>query len=106
MFNCKIFGIIISMKENGSGLLKGFALLLLAAIMGVGSVAIYPVFKREHELKAQVASLKSRIAAKRAEIEKLKEYRHRFGNDMDFMEVLAKRNRRVLPGEYVFIFEK
>lgn len=80
-----------------------FAILLL--IVGGGLVVAYPTFMREQALKRQLADLDAKIKAKEKEIERLKEYKKRFQNDPDFVEMIARRNRKVFPGELVFVFD-
>ena len=45
------------------------------------------------------------VEEKKAEIAELKEHQRRFSTDRGFVEKLARRNRRVYPGELGFIFE-
>ena len=45
------------------------------------------------------------IEAKKAEIAELKDQQRRLSADRGFVEKLARRNRRVYPGELVFIFD-
>lgn len=83
-----------------------FFTVTLVAITIIGGIALaYPSYKRCQSLKRQDAQIKSEIMAKKEEIAKLLEYQHRFKSDRDFVENIARRNRRVFPGELVFIFE-
>jgi cell division protein FtsB len=49
--------------------------------------------------------LRAQIEAKQRQIAKLSENQRRFRSDPDFVESIARQNRRVFPGELVFIFE-
>ena len=49
--------------------------------------------------------LEAEVAAKKAEIAELKDQQRRLSADRGFVEKLARRNRRVYPGELVFIFD-
>ena len=80
------------------------AIAIVVTIVG-GSLMAYPNFRRGQELRRQEAELKRQIEEKKREIAKLTEYQRRFRNDPDFVEAIARQNRRVYPGELVFIFE-
>ena len=74
-------------------------------IIGGGLFMAYPSFRRGQALKRQDAELQDRIDAKKREIAALIENQRRFKTDADFVETIARQNRRVFPGELVFIFE-
>ncbi len=78
---------------------------LLIIIIG-GLVMIYPNYRRSESLKRQNAELQERIERKKREIAKLAENQRRFRADRDFVEMIARQNHRVFPGELVFLFEK
>lgn len=80
-------------------------LTILAIIIVGGSALAYPTWRDSIALKDKEADLNEKIAAKKAEIEKLIENQRRFKADPDFVESIARRNRRVFPGELVFQFE-
>ena len=82
-----------------------FTLVLLALIIVGGSALVYPTWRRGEALKAQEADLRVQIEGKKKEIAGLIENQRRFRTDPDFVEAIARRNRRVFPGELVFIFE-
>lgn len=86
--------------------MRGFTFALIAVILVGGLVMAYPSYRRRSALKEQRMELESRINAKKAEIAKLKDNQRRFRTDPDFVEAIARQNRRVFPGELVFIFEK
>ena len=79
---------------------------LVVMIVGVGLFMAYPSFKRGQALKQQEAELQERIDEKKREIAKLVDYQRRFKVDADFVETIARQNRRVFPGELVFVFEE
>jgi len=79
--------------------------LLVLLIVGIGSTMAYPSFKRGQALKRQEADLQRRIDRKKQEIAVLQDNQRRFKSDADFVEAIARQNRRVFPGELVFIFE-
>ena len=85
--------------------MKWFTSSLLVLIIGGGLFMAYPSFRRGQALKRQDAELQGRIDAKKREIAALIENQRRFKTDADFVETIARQNRRVFPGELVFIFE-
>ena len=58
------------------------------------------------EVKKKESELQEKIDMKKREIEMLKDYQRRFQTDSDFVEMIARENHRVFPGELVFTFEK
>jgi len=91
------------LKENVLRFLTGFVLVLI--IIG-GLVMMYPDYRRSESLKRQNAELQAKIDRKKAEIATLVENQRRFRTDADFLEMIARQNHRVFPGELVFIYEK
>jgi len=91
------------LKEKVLRLLTGFVLILI--IIG-GLVMMYPDYKRSESLKRQNAELQEKIDKKKKEISTLVENQRRFRTDADFVEMIARQNHRVFPGELVFIYEK
>lgn len=81
------------------------AFLLLAVLVG-GLAFAWPTYCRSRSLKTEIADLEKQIAAKQAEIADLKDRQRRFRNDPDFVENIARQNRRVYPGELVFVFDE
>ena len=79
-----------------------YAVLLLIVVGGLAMM--YPNYRRSESLKRQNAELQARIDAKKREIAELLDYQRRFRTDADFVEAIARQNRRVFPGELVFIF--
>lgn len=76
------------------------------ALIILGGLAIaYPTWRRSKMLRVQEAQLKVEIEEKRREIEHFVENQRRFKTDRDFVETIARRNRRVFPGELVFVFD-
>lgn len=85
--------------------LHAFTVVLLALIIVGGAALAYPTYRRGQSLKAQEADLRLEIEAKKREIAQLIDNQRRFKTDPEFVESIARRNRRVFPGELVFIFE-
>ena len=91
------------LREKVLRILTGSVLLLI--VVG-GLVTMYPNYKRSESLKRENAELQERIDRKKREISTLIENQRRFRTDADFVEMIARQNHRVFPGELVFIFEK
>ena len=85
--------------------LQSVTLIFLGVIILGGIATIYPTWRRCCNLKRRDAELALSIEQKKAEIVQLMEYQRRFKTDPGFVESIARRNRRVFPGEYVFIFD-
>ena len=56
-------------------------------------------------IRAEHARFLKQIEEKQAEIAAIREKQRRFNTDREFVEALARQNRRVYPGELVFIFD-
>lgn len=78
---------------------------LLVIVIG-GACLMYPNYRRGQSLRLQNAELQERIDRKKREIRTLIDNQRRFRSDADFVESIARQNHRVLPGEYIFIFNK
>lgn len=89
------------LKERVLGVLTACVLLLI--VIG-GLVTIYPNYRRSESLKRENAALQETIDRKKREIATLLENQRRFRTDPDFVEMIARQNRRVFPGELVFAF--
>lgn len=85
--------------------LHWFTIAVIAIVVFGGLAIAYRPWKRGQALKQQEAELRAQIEAKKAEIARLKENQQRFRTDADFVERIARQNRRVFPGELVFIFD-
>ena len=81
------------------------ATVLFFGIIVTGVCFLIPTFQRGSSLKSQERELDRRLADKREEIRVLAENQRRFRVDRDFVELIARQNRRVFPGELVFVFE-
>ena len=91
------------LKEKILSVLTSCVLVLV--VIG-GLVMIYPNYRRSESLKRQNAELQETIDRKKREIALLAENQLRFQKDADFVEMIARQNRRVFPGELVFTFGK
>ena len=85
--------------------MQWFTVAMVAVIVIGGLVMVYPTYRRGQALKAQDAELQTKIDGKKREIAQLVENQRRFRTDADFVESIARQNRRVFPGELVFVFD-
>ena len=86
-----------------------FRCLFLIGFVGIvvtGLAVTYPKHRQAVGLEEEKARILRRIEEKRREIDEVKQKQRRFNTDREFVEALARQNRRVFPGEIVFIFEE
>ena len=86
--------------------LKYLTIAALLVILIGGVAMLYPNYMRGKALKRQNEELQLQIDRKTREIAELMENQRRFRTDADFVENIARQNHRVLPGEFVFIFNE
>lgn len=107
MYDIVFFDIICRMhNELKEKILSVLTSCVLVLVVIGGLVMIYPNYRRSESLKRQNAELQETIDRKKREIALLQENQLRFQKDADFVEMIARQNRRVLPGELVFTFGK
>ena len=107
MFDIVFFFFICRMhNELKEKILSVLTSCVLVLVVIGGLVMIYPNYRRSESLKRQNAELQETIDRKKREIALLQENQLRFQKDADFVEMIARQNRRVLPGELVFTFGK
>ncbi len=82
-------------------LITALACIIVAALM-----MIPPKLTQYRRLEQQRNEMLRRIEHKKVEIKTLKEKQQRFKTEPEFVEAIARQNRRVRPGELVFVFEK
>ena len=86
-------------------LFKGLFFVVFGAIVATGLVITFPKYRQATGLEQTKADLERRINLKNEEIASVREKQNRFRTDREFVEGLARENRRVFPGELVFVFE-
>ena len=84
---------------------KAVTIALLAVIGAGGAFTVWPTYLRGRSLKLQEAELTRSIEEKKREIAAIRDKQRRFTTDREFVESLARENRRVFPNELVFVFE-
>ena len=88
-----------------SRVLNWFSSLLFVGVLIGGLCFLWPTYKRGRSLRLREAEIDQRLAEKREQIRELSENQRRFRTDRDFVELIARQNRRVFPGELVFVFK-
>lgn len=80
---------------------------LFAVAIVVGTMqTIPPKWDNLRGLQHKRDELCAKIDIKKKAINTLKENQQRFKSDRDFVEMVARENKRVQPGELVFIFDQ
>lgn len=74
-------------------------------LVGAGVMITYPKYHQALGLEKERARILQQIEDKKVEIASIRERQRRFNTDREFVEMLARQNRRVYPGEIVFVFE-
>lgn len=93
-------------EETKDKLYSCMILVIVLSVLGAGLVHVAPVFKRYCELKKQVREREAAMAETERRIVELGEMQRRFSTDREFVESIARQNRRVYPGEIVFVFDE
>jgi cell division protein FtsB len=77
----------------------------LVLVLASGLFIITPKVAQMRRLEGQRSELLRKIDHKNSEIKLLKEKQQRFKTDPEFVEHIARQNKRVRPGELVFVFD-
>ena len=83
----------------------GLFFVIFGAIVVTGLMITLPKYRQAAGLEQEKAELDRRIDLKNQEIAAVREKQNRFRTDREFVEGLARENRRVFPGELVFQFD-
>ena len=86
-------------------LFQGVFFVVFGAIVVTGLMITLPKYRQATGLEQTKAELERRINLKNEEIASIRDKQNRFSTDREFVEGLARENRRVFPGELVFVFE-
>ena len=82
--------------------------LIVAGFVGIvafGGMSSFPKYRQANYLNAERERILQRIEEKTREINEIRARQRRFNTDREFVEQLARQNRRVFPGELVFVFD-
>jgi hypothetical protein len=93
------------MKNFIDKLFHGLFFAAFVAIVVTGALITWPKYRQAAGLEQARADLQHRIDLKKKEIAAVKEKQVRFRTDREFVESLARENRRAFPGEIVFTFD-
>lgn len=93
------------MKNFIDKVFQGLFVAVFAAIVTTGLVITLPKYRQAVGLEEARSDLQHRIDLKKKEIAGVKEKQVRFRTDREFVEGLARENRRAFPGELVFTFD-
>ena len=77
----------------------------LACVVAAALIILPPKVSQLRRLETQRNELLRKIDHKNSEIKLLKEKQQRFKADPEFVEFIARQNKRVRPGELVFVFD-
>ena len=86
-------------------LFQGLFFVIFGAIVATGLAVTLPKYRQATGLEQEKAELQQRIDLLNEEIASVREKQNRFRTDREFVEGLARENRRAFPGELVFVFE-
>ena len=82
-----------------------FFYVAFAVVIVMGVVMSYPMYRQAQGLCNERDQIRRRIEEKGREIAAIRDRQRRFTADREFVESLARENRRVYPNELVFVFE-
>ena len=82
-----------------------FFIVAFVAVIVTGGVMSYPKYRQAQGLSAERDQIRRRIEDNIREISAIRDKQRRFTTDREFVEALARENRRVFPNELVFVFE-
>lgn len=80
-------------------------LIALVIVVTGGVIVLPPKIAQMNRLEKQRNELMRKVEHKSREIEVLKNRQQRFASDPEFVEWVARQNKRVKPNELVFIFD-
>lgn len=91
-------------EETKNCICNAFSVAVTFLVFAAGIVATLPRYRQYCALKDTLAARERAIARTGAETADLEDKVRRFAVDRDFVEAVARQNRRVYPGELVFVF--
>lgn len=74
-------------------------------VIAGGIVKASPRYSQYRALKARVAEIQAKTDETIRKTAELQENQRRFQTDREFVESIARKDRRVYPGELVFVFQ-
>ena len=76
------------------------------AIGAWGAMRVLPKVQRMKGLEQERDRILQRIEDKKKEIASIRDKQRKFTSDREFVEMIARENRLLSPGELVFIFKQ
>jgi hypothetical protein len=76
-----------------------------AIVIAGGLFILPPKIQNMHNLEIQRNEMKRKIAFKEKEIETLKLRQQRFSTDPEFVELIARQNKRIRANELIFVVD-
>ena len=92
-------------EETREKIYTVITVVVVLLVLAVGVVKIVPRYNQYKSLKKQVADRDALIAEKERKVDELGDMQRRFKTDREFVESIARQDRRVYPGELVFVFD-
>ena len=79
----------------------------LCILLGLAGLPLifYPKYSQMRNLAGRRDELQAKVDLKQREIQAIHRRQHLFATDPEFVEHIARLNRRVRPDELVFIFD-
>lgn len=77
---------------------------ILLAMAGLPLI-FYPKYNQMRSLAERRDDLHNKVDLKQREIQGIRHRQHLFATDPEFVEHIARQNRRVRPDELVFVFD-
>ena len=93
------------MQTISSILKKSISYMFWGSIIVAVGAMFPPKIEQWHGMQKRRDHLHSEIKQIKSDIFKMQENQQRLKTDRDFVERVARENRRVQPGELVFIFD-
>ena len=81
-----------------------FGFCILLGLVGIPLI-FYPKYSQMRCLAERRDELQNKVERKQRDIQEIRTRQHLFATDPEFVEHIARLNRRVHPNELVFIFD-
>ena len=92
-----------ALKTFGTVVTRSAVIIAFPCVVAMGAMVIFPKLTQLKGLEEQRNILTQQIEQKKHEIKVLREKQHRFNTDPEFVEHIARENKRVKPNEYIFV---
>lgn len=92
-----------SFKKIGTVVTRSTLVIAYLCAIIIGGIIIYPKFAQLKGLEEKRNNFAQQTEEKKTTIKTLKDKQHRFNTDPEFVESIARQNKRVKPGEFIFV---